>query len=183
LPRKAPSSLREFAIAWNLTSGNLHTISSASDTSKFAKRLKPTAFLDSTRDALRHIIERAVARGKARKEPSLLPRIGMANDAVDKVRRGEPKRLLKDGDDRLKGSEYFWLTSLENHSEKQHARFQSICNLTLATGRAWSYKELLRDLWAQETEGDKKTCAEFEGSHRYHGDLRHAWDHQAVAVN
>ena len=47
----------------------------------------------------------------------------MANDAVDKVRRGEPKRLLKDGDDRLKGSKYFWLTSLENHSEKQHARF------------------------------------------------------------
>jgi hypothetical protein len=47
----------------------------------------------------------------------------MANDAVAKVRRGEHKRLLKDGDDRLKGSKYFWLTSLENHSEKQHARF------------------------------------------------------------
>ena len=100
---------------WNLTSGNLHPISSASDTSKFAKRLEPTAFLDSIRDALRHIIERAVARGKARKEPSELPRIGMANDAVDKVRHGEPKRLLKDGGDRLKGSKYFWLTSLENH--------------------------------------------------------------------
>ena len=39
----------------------------------------------------------------------------MTNDAVDKVRHGEPKRLLKDGDDRLKGSKYFWLTSLENH--------------------------------------------------------------------
>jgi transposase len=103
--------------------------------------LEPTAFLDSTRDALRHIIERAGARGKARKEPSLLPRIGMANDAVDNVRRGEPTRLLKDGDDRLKGSKYFWLTSLENHSKKQHARFLSICNPTLATGRAWSYKE------------------------------------------
>ena len=49
------------------------------------------------------IIERAVARGKAREEPSQLPRIGMANDAVDKVRRGEHKRLLKDEDDRLKG--------------------------------------------------------------------------------
>ena len=70
----------------------------------------------------------------------------MANDAVDKVRRGEHKRLLNDGDDRLKGSKYFWLTSLENHSEKQHARFQSLCNPTLVTGRAWSYKELLRDL-------------------------------------
>jgi hypothetical protein len=77
-----------------------------------------TAFLDSTRDALRHIIERGVASGKARKKPSLLPRIGLANDAVDNVRRGEHTRLLKDGDDRLKGSEYFWLTSRENHSKK-----------------------------------------------------------------
>jgi transposase len=194
-------------------------------------------------DATWHIIERAVARGKARKEPSLLPRVGveekafakeitfvsilynldnsnvelieeghdtheakscfsqlsqeqlqsveaiamdmspafvraakemiplaeskivhdkfhimkMANEAVDKVRRGEHKRLLKDGDDRLTGSKYFWLTSLENHSEKQHAKFQSICNLSLATGRAWSYKELLRDLWTQETEGKAKS--------------------------
>ncbi len=108
-------------------------------------------------DATWHIIERAVARGKARKEPSLLPRIGMANDAVDKVRRGEHKRLLRDGDDRLKGSKNFWLTSIENHSEKQHARFQSTCNRTLATGRAWSYKELFRDLWAQETEGKAKS--------------------------
>jgi transposase len=28
----------------------------------------------------------------------------MANDAIHKVRRGEHKRLLKDGDDRFKGS-------------------------------------------------------------------------------
>jgi transposase len=41
----------------------------------------------------------------------------MANEAVDKVRRGEHKRLLRDGDDRLKGSKYVWLPSLGNHSE------------------------------------------------------------------
>jgi transposase len=81
----------------------------------------------------------------------------MANDAVDKVRRGDHKQRLKDGDDRLKGSKYFWLTSLENHSEKQHARFQSICNLSLATGLPWSYKEFLHDLWPQETEGKAKS--------------------------
>jgi len=44
----------------------------------------------------------------------------MANNAVDKVGRGEHKRLLKDEDDRLKGSKTFWLTSLENHSENNH---------------------------------------------------------------
>ncbi|XZE37215.1 ISL3 family transposase [Pirellulaceae bacterium SH501] len=41
---------------------------------------------------------------------------------------------------------------MENHSEKQRARFESLCKLSLATGRAWSCKELLRDLWTQETE-------------------------------
>jgi len=74
----------------------------------------------------------------------------MAGDAVEKVRRGAHKRLLKDGDDRLKGSKYFWLTSLEHHSEKQHAKFQSICNLSLATERAWSYKDRLCDIWVQK---------------------------------
>jgi transposase len=193
-------------------------------------------------DATWHIIERAVARGKARKEPSLLPRIGidekafakgqsyvtivynldestveaiqeghdveaakaclsqlneqqiqsvqaiamdmspayvkaakevipfaetkivhdrfhimkLANEAVDKVRKWEHRRLLSEGDDRLVGSKFFWLTSLENHSEKQQARFQSLCTNSLATGRAWAYKELLRDLWSQETEGHAK---------------------------
>jgi transposase len=110
----------------------------------------------------------------------------MANGAVEKVRRVEHKRLLKGGDDRLTCSKYFWLTSLENHGEKQHARFHSIRNLTLATGRACSCKELLRDLWAQETraEGqgllqrlvsashsyqdgtDEKVSSEFEGPNR-----------------
>jgi transposase len=33
----------------------------------------------------------------------------------------------------------------------------SLCSLSLATGRAWSYKELLRDLWAQENEGKAKS--------------------------
>ena len=194
-------------------------------------------------DATWNIIERAVARGKARKEPSLLPRIGidekafaigrkyvsilynlenstveaieeghdteaaksclsqltqeqlrsveaiamdmspafvraalemipfaeskivhdkfhimkMAKDAVDKVRRGEHQRLIKNRDDRLKGSKYFWLTSLEHHSEKQHSKIKSICNPSLTTGLAWSYKELLRALWAQETEGKAKS--------------------------
>jgi transposase len=129
-------------------------------------------------DSTWHVIERAVARGKARKEPSLLPRIGidekafakgqaiqeghdveaakaflsqlneqqiqsvqaiamdmssayvkaakeviplaeskivhdrfhimkLANEAVDKVRKWEHRRLLSEGDDRLVGSKSF----------------------------------------------------------------------------
>lgn len=118
----------------------------------------------------------------------------MANEAVDKVRRTENRRLLKESDDSLKGSKYLWLTSPEHHGEKQHARFRSVCNLSLATGRAWSYKELLRDLWTQETAGKaksyfgdwfqrlirtkmapmKKTSSKFEGTNRQYCDLLHA---------
>ena len=195
-------------------------------------------------DATWHIIERAVARGKARKEPSLLPRIGidekafakgqsfvsliydldnstveaisdgrdteaaiacfsqlsekqiqsveaiamdmspayvkatkqciplaeekivhdpfhvmkLANEALDKVRKQEHKRLLEQGDNTLSRSKYLWLTGMENHTESQTARFESICTLKLETGRAWSYKELLRDLWKQP---DSRTARSF----------------------
>ena len=194
-------------------------------------------------DATWHIIERAVARGKARKEPSVLPRIGidekafakghsyvsmvydldnstveaisdghdteaavtcfsqlseaqiqsveaiamdmspayvkaakqciqlaenkivndifhvmqLANKAVDKVRKAEHRQLKGEGDDQLTGSKYLWLTSYENLTLSQVERFESLCNLSLETGRAWSYKELLRDLWAHETEAEAKS--------------------------
>jgi len=195
-------------------------------------------------DATWHIIERAVVRGKARKEPSILPKIGidekafakgqsyvsmiydlenstveaiqeghdteaavacfsqlseeqiksvqaiamdmssayvkaakqciplaedkivhdpfhvmkMANEALNKVRKQEHRRLLKEGDTRLTGSKYLWLTGVENHTESQTARFETICSLKLETGRAWSYKELLRDLWKQP---DAKRAREY----------------------
>jgi transposase len=195
-------------------------------------------------DATWHIIERAVARGKARKHPSPLPRIGidekafargqsyvsmiydldnstveaisdghdteaaiacfsqlsnqqiqsveaiamdmssayvkaakqciplaeekivhdsfhvmkLANEALDKVRKQEHRRLLEEGDKTLSHSKYLWLTGIENHSEAQAARFEAICSLKLATGRAWSYKEMLRDLWKQP---DSRTARSF----------------------
>lgn len=194
-------------------------------------------------DCAWHIIERAVARGKTRKEPSPLPRIGidekaiakvhsyvsmiydldnstvdaihegcdtdaalacfsrlsedqiksieaiamelssayvkaanqvvplaeekivhdpfhvmkMANEALDKVRKQEHRKLLREGDATLSGSIYLWLTGMENHTENQTASFASICSLRLATGKAWSYKELLRDLWKQP-DAKRATC-------------------------
>lgn len=73
----------------------------------------------------------------------------MANEALDKVRKQECRKLLQEGDTTLSGSKYLWLTSIENHTESKTARFESICALRFATGKAWSYKELLRDLWKQ----------------------------------
>jgi transposase len=80
----------------------------------------------------------------------------LANKAVDKVRKSEHRQLLLEGDEQLKGSKYLWLTSIDNLSDAQTKRFNSLCKLTLETGKAWSYKELLRDLWAHKTEKDAK---------------------------
>ena len=82
----------------------------------------------------------------------------LANEALDKVRKQEHRRLLEEGDKTLSHSKYLWLTGIENHSERQAARFEAICSLKLATGRAWSYKELLRDLWKQP---DSRTARSF----------------------
>ena len=71
----------------------------------------------------------------------------LATKAVDKVRRGEHRKLMLDDDNRLAKTKYLWLTSQENLSEKQEAQFAEVFTLKLETGKAWAYKETLRDLW------------------------------------
>ncbi len=71
----------------------------------------------------------------------------MATEAVDKVRKGEHRRLLGLGDHRLSGTKFLWLTGMENLSESQRARFDEAYTQQLETGKAWAYKEMLRDLW------------------------------------
>lgn len=61
----------------------------------------------------------------------------LATEAVDKVRRGEHRRLTAQGDVRLSGTRYHWLTSQENLNDRQKERFEA----------ASAYKEMLRDLW------------------------------------
>jgi len=75
----------------------------------------------------------------------------LATEAVDKVRRKEHKKLTADGDDRLKGTRYLWLSGQENLSDKQRDRFDAAWSAELLTGKAWAYKEMLRDLWVHDT--------------------------------
>ena len=76
----------------------------------------------------------------------------LATEAVDKVRRGEHRELKKQGDDRLSGTRYLWLTGQENLSERQKERFDAVYKQELETGKAWAYKEMLRDLWHHDSE-------------------------------
>ena len=71
----------------------------------------------------------------------------MAGEAVDKVRRGEHRRLSSEGDNRLSGSRYLWLSGQEHLTDAQRLRFDEIYSRELETGKAWAYKEMLRDLW------------------------------------
>src|SRR5690606_26554219 len=74
----------------------------------------------------------------------------LATEAVDKVRRGEHRELSAEGDDRLSRSRYLWLTDQENMTDAQRERFEAIYSQELETGKAWAYKEMLRDLWLHD---------------------------------
>lgn len=78
------------------------------------------------------------------------------NMAVDKVRKVENKRLIEEGDNRLKGSKFLWLTNEENQKEKNKATFSELKISDLKVARAWAIKELFRAFWEYRYKG----CAE-----------------------
>lgn len=78
----------------------------------------------------------------------------LATKAVDAVRKREHREFLEVGDDRLAKTRYLWLLNQENHSEKQRALFEEVYTVELATGKAWGYKEMLRDLWEHDNAAD-----------------------------
>ena len=74
------------------------------------------------------------------------------NEAVDQVRRAEHKALKKEGDDRLTGSRYLWLTNEENLSDDKAATFEDLKESKLKTSRAWALVDLFRDFFEQQSE-------------------------------
>jgi len=62
------------------------------------------------------------------------------------VRRDENKKLMLDGDERLKGTKYLWLqnpaTCQAQQPEPRHAQGN-----VLRTARAWAIKEAAMSLW------------------------------------
>jgi len=69
-------------------------------------------------------------------------------DAVDKVRRQENRALVKQGDERLKGSRYLWLKNPKNISPARWYAFASLRNSALKTARAWAIKDVAMSLWS-----------------------------------
>lgn len=70
------------------------------------------------------------------------------NQAVDKVRRGEHRRLSAQGRDILKGSKYEFLKHHEDLRTKASSRLRKLLKENLETGVAWSIKELFDHFWS-----------------------------------
>ena len=79
------------------------------------------------------------------------------NDGVNRVRTEEHRRLLREGDDRLKGTRWFWLRAEDNLTDAQYESFRDIKNAALKTSKAWFIKEAFRFFWVVP-----KTSAEAE---------------------
>ena len=69
------------------------------------------------------------------------------NEAVNTVRKQEHAALLKQGDERLKGSRYYWLYGGENRPEHVVEAWSALKVDSLKTARAWAIKEMFRWFW------------------------------------
>ena len=69
------------------------------------------------------------------------------NDAVDQVRRGEHKALLRQGDTSLSGSKYAWLRGLPDKRCAEAVAFRHLYHANLKTSRAWALKESFAAFW------------------------------------
>lgn len=75
------------------------------------------------------------------------------NDAVDRVRKDEHKRLREEGDTLLKRTKYLWLQNPEDMTEDRRGLFELLRECNLEVGRAWSIKETARGLWNYVSRG------------------------------
>jgi transposase len=73
--------------------------------------------------------------------------------AVDQVRRKENKALRAQGDQRLVGTRYQWLTNPANLDPEHRRAFTTLRNSELKTARAWALKETAMSLYGYTYEG------------------------------
>lgn len=69
------------------------------------------------------------------------------NEAVDKVRKAEHRKLMEQGDETLKGSKYEWLRRHPDLRKAEAASFRDLHKINLKTSRAWQFKETFGGFW------------------------------------
>lgn len=78
------------------------------------------------------------------------------NDAVDKTRREEARKLKEVDDKTLTKTKYLFLKNPENMTAQQLSRFKQIQELNLITSQAWAAKENFKGFFESETINDAK---------------------------
>lgn len=82
------------------------------------------------------------------------------NDAVDKTRREEQRKLLAEGDDRVKRARYLFLTNFADLDEDRLVRFEEARAAAAKTTAVWESKETFRAFWGQPTVAKARTFLE-----------------------
>ena len=71
----------------------------------------------------------------------------MFSKAVDQHRRSETKRLMKEGDDSLKGTRYLWLKQMAGLPRKLRKQLAVLLETATSVGDVWAVKEAASKLW------------------------------------
>ncbi len=71
----------------------------------------------------------------------------MFSKAVDQQRRSETKRLMKEGDNSLKGTRYLWLTQMAGLPKKLRKQLAVLLETATSVGDVWAIKEAASKLW------------------------------------
>nr|WP_148619060.1 transposase [Mariniblastus fucicola] len=61
-----------------------------------------------------------------------------------------------EGDDTSTGIRYLFLQNYDNLKESSQQRLGALFSFRLETGKAWTYEEMLRDLWHHDTAREAK---------------------------
>jgi transposase len=69
------------------------------------------------------------------------------SEAVDTVRKGEHKTLLREGSSLLVKTKFLWLKNTESWSADEKKQWGMLMQEQLKVGRAWTLKELFNDFW------------------------------------
>jgi transposase len=69
------------------------------------------------------------------------------NEAVDKIRRTEHKKLRAQGESPLTGTKYDWLKTIDDKRSAEAVAFRHLYQANFKTSRAWALKESFAAFW------------------------------------
>lgn len=73
------------------------------------------------------------------------------NEAVDRTRKDEHRKLTREADSTLAKTKYLWLRSQTNMTDRQKQSLEALSGLELQTAQVWAFKECFRQFFDCKT--------------------------------